>query len=126
VSITSPVQWYTFHVGPEADLDVALEAGAVSTTADGSTVPITVTANNSGPSDAENVEVEINLPAGLSAPATLPAGATSSGCGVIAWEIGAMASGASPTLTFNASVDTGATGTLTALRKFAQPPSTPI
>ena len=113
-TITSPVQWYTFHVGPEADLDVALETGAVSTTEGVSTVPVTVTANNSGPSGAENVEVEINLPAGLSAPATLPAGATSSGCGVIAWEIGAMASGASPTLSFNATVDTGATGTLTA------------
>ena len=113
-TITSPVQWYTFHVGPEADLDVALEAGAVSTTEGVSTVPVTVTANNSGPSGAENVEVEINLPAGLSAPVTLPAGATSSGCGVIAWEIGAMASGASPTLSFNATVDTGATGTLTA------------
>ena len=109
-TITSPVQWYTFHVGSEADLDVALEAGAVSTTEGASTVPITVTANNSGPNGAENAEVEINLPAGLSAPATLPTGASSSGCGVIAWEIGAMASGASPTLSFNATVNTGATG----------------
>ena len=113
-SITSPVQWYTFHVGPEADLDVALTAGAVSTTDGVSTMPITVTAENSGPNGAENVEVEINLPAGLSAPATLPSGATSSGCGVIAWEIGAMASGASPTLSFDATVDSGATGALTA------------
>lgn len=109
-TITSPVQWYTFHVGPEADLDVALEAGAVSTTDGVSTVPITVTANNSGPDAAENVEVEIHLPAGLSAPATLPTGASSSACGVIAWEMGAMASGASRTLSFNATVDTGTTG----------------
>ena len=113
-TITSPAEWYTFHVGPEADLDVALEAGAVSTTDDGSTVPITVTATNGGPDAAENVEVEINLPPGLSAPATLPAGATSSGCGVIAWKIGAMASGASPTLSFSATVNTGAAGKVTA------------
>ena len=109
-TITSPVQWYTFHVGPEADLDISLTAGAVS----GSEVPVTVTASNSGPNDAENVEVEINLPAGLSAPATLPEGASSSGCGVIAWEIGPLASGASPTLSFNANVDAGAVGKLTA------------
>ena len=113
-TITSPVEWYTFHVGPEADLEVALEAGAVDTTGGVSAVPITVTASNSGPNGAENVEVEINLPAGLSAPNTLPAGATSSGCGVIAWKIGDMASGASPTLTFNATVDPSAAGTVTA------------
>ena len=113
-SITSPVQWYTFHVGSEADLDLTLSAGAVSTTEGASTVPVTVTATNSGPNGAENAEVEINLPAGLSAPATLPAGATSTGCGVIAWEIGAIASGASRTLNFNATVDSGAAGKLTA------------
>ena len=112
-TITSPVQWYTFHVGPQADLDVALTAGAVSTTDGASTVPITVTANNSGPDAAKNVEVEINLPPGLSAPATLPEGASSTGCGVIAWKIGAMASGSLPPLSFNATVDTGATGNRT-------------
>ena len=112
--ITSPVQWYTFHVGPQADLAVALTAGAVSTTESGSTVPITVTATNGGPDAAENVEVEINLPPGLSAPATLPSGASSNDCGVIAWKIGAMANGTSRTLTFNASVNTGATGKVTA------------
>ena len=116
-TITSPVQWYTFHVGSEADLGVTLESGDVSTTGGNSTVPVTVTATNSGPNDAENVEVELNLPPGLSAPATLPAGATSSGCGVIAWEIEKMASGASLTLSFNANVDNGATGNLTAIAK---------
>ena len=66
--ITGPVEWYTFHVGPQADLDVALTAGAVSTTDGVSSVPITVTATNSGPDAAEKVEVEINLPEGLSVP----------------------------------------------------------
>ena len=115
-TITSPVQWYTFHVGLEADLGVSLTAGKVS----GNTVPITVTAHNSGPNDAKNVEVELNLPAGLSAPTPLPAGASSSGCGVIAWEIGDMAAPTAPdtpterTQTFNVIVDPGAAGSLTA------------
>ena len=113
-TITSPVQWYTFHVGPQAELDVALTAGAVSTTDGASTVPITVTANNSGPDAAQNVEVEINLPPGLSAPSTLPSGVTSTGCGVMAWKIGTLASGSLPPLTFNATVDTGASGKVTA------------
>ena len=118
-TITSPAEWYTFHVGPEADLDVALTAGAVSTTDSVSAVPITVTANNSGPNGAENVEVEINLPPGLGVPETLPAGATSIGCGVIAWKIGTMAGPTAPatkttsTLTFNATVHRGAAGKLT-------------
>ena len=110
-TITSPVQWYTFHVGSEAELSVNLTAGEVS----GNTVPITVTAHNGGPNDAENVEVEVNLPAGLSAPATLPDGAVSSGCGVIAWKIGTVRSGTTATLpTFNATVNQGASGNVTA------------
>ena len=108
-SITSPVQWYTFHVGPQADLDVSLTSGAAGANA----VPITVAIENDGPNSAENVEVEINLPAGLSAPATLPSGAVSSGCGVIAWEIGDLASGSSASLDFNAAVASGAAGKLT-------------
>ena len=120
ITITSPVQWYTFHVGPEADLSVNLTAGEVSTTGDVSTVPVTVTAVNSGPNAAKNVEVEINLPAGLSATKPLPAGATSTGCGVIAWKIGTMAAPTAPatptkhTLRFNATVDPSAAGKVTA------------
>ena len=108
-SITSPVQWYTFHVGPQADLDISLTSGAAGANA----VPITVAIENDGPNSAENVEIEINLPAGLSAPATLPSGAVSSGCGVIAWEIGDLDSGSSASLDFNAAVASGAAGKLT-------------
>ena len=120
--ITSPVQWYTFHVGPQADLSTEVTAGERSTTGDVTTVPITVTANNSGPDAAENVEVEINLPPGLSAPATLPDGASHNSCGVIAWNIGEMAAPTPPatpdtpvtpvtaTLTFNATVPSSAAG----------------
>ena len=113
-TITSPVQWYTFHVGSQADLDVAVSAGAMSTSEGVSTVPITVTATNGGPDNAENVEVEINLPPGLSPPATLPTGVSSNSCGVIAWEIEDLHSSppsqTTTTLPFNATVDSGATG----------------
>ena len=112
--ITGPVQWYTFHVGAQADLNVAVSAGTMSTSEGVSTVPITVTATNGGPDAAEDIEVEINLPPGLSPPTTLPAGASSNSCGVIAWEIEELnsspASQKTTTLTFNATVDSGATG----------------
>ena len=113
-TITSPVQWYTFHVGAQADLDVAVSAGTMSTSEGVSTVPITVTATNGGPDAAEDIEVEINLPPGLSRPATLPAGVSSNSCGVIAWEIEGLNSSppsqTTTSLTFNATVDSGATG----------------
>ncbi len=110
-TITSPVQWYTFHVGSEADLHTEVTAGAVETTGGVSTVPITVTATNSGPNGAENVEVDIYLPPGLNDPsAALPAGATYNGCGVVSWKIGAMASGATRTLSFSSTVDPAAAG----------------
>ena len=104
--ITSPVQWYTFHVGPQAGLSTAITAGAVS----GNDVPLTVTAANRGPDTAENVEVEINLPLGLSAPATLPTGASSNSCGVVSWEVGSLSSGATRTLRFSATAEPGAAG----------------
>ena len=117
-SITSPVQWYTFHVGPRADLHTQVSAGEVTSTGGASSVvPFTVTVANHGPEAAENVAVEVNLPAGLSAPGSLPHGATSSGCGVIAWKVngtGSIGANTSPSLTFNANVDIGAVGRLTA------------
>ena len=113
-TITSPVQWYTFHVGSEADLDVAIEADAVTSYSGASVVPLTVTANNSGPNGAENVEVEINLPEGMSPPAYLPDGAAFSECGVVSWKIGKMASGASRSLSFRLYMTPGMSGKVTA------------
>ncbi|MYC30988.1 MAG: DUF11 domain-containing protein [Chloroflexi bacterium] len=108
-TITSPVQWYTFHVGSQADQGVTVTAGDVTTTAGAMTLPITVTATNHGPDAAQNVSVEVNLPPGLNAPSNLEAGTINS-CGVVAWEIGDMAAGASRSLTFDASVDPNASG----------------
>ena len=98
-TITSPVQWYTFHVGSQADPGITVTAGDVTTTAGAMNLPITVTATNHGPDAAQNVTVEVNLPPGLNAPSNLQAGTINS-CGVVAWEIGDMAAGASRSLTF--------------------------
>ncbi len=112
-SISSPVQWYTFHVGTEADLHTQVNAASPTYSEGSPVVPITVTAANDGPNGVEDIAVEINLPAGLNAPATLPDGATSNGCGVIVWDVGAMSSGASRVLSFLGYVDPGTVGSLT-------------
>ncbi len=113
-SITSPVQWYTFHVGPEADLSAGISFGDVVTNNGVSTVPMSIDATNLGPGAAENVEIEVNLPAGLTPPATIASGITSNGCGVVAWRHGGLAAYSAVTHTSNVQVDSGATGNLTA------------
>ena len=91
-TITSPVQWYTFHVGPQADVGVTLThtdetPNDPKTTVTDGTATFTVIAANSGPDPAEDVEVEISLPPGLEyVPPETPNG-TSYECGVVAWKI---------------------------------------
>ena len=93
-----------------------------STTVTDGTASFSVTATNYGPQTANGVVVEVNLPVGLNAPKTLPAGVTHA-CGVISWRVGDLtASGATPasggppsskTLTFTAEVSTGGPKSLT-------------
>ncbi|TMD68282.1 MAG: DUF11 domain-containing protein, partial [Chloroflexi bacterium] len=76
----------------------------------GSTVTYTVTAYNNGPSDATGLQVTDQLPAGLTLVSATPAtGTYTAGTGV--WNIGALANGASTTLTLTATVT--ATGAIT-------------
>ena len=63
-TITSPVQWYTFHVGALADLGVAVEASDTAPEVD-TDLTLTVTASNAGPNVAATTEVQVNLPEGL-------------------------------------------------------------
>ncbi|MEQ8329861.1 MAG: hypothetical protein RH859_05280, partial [Longimicrobiales bacterium] len=82
----------------------------------GQTVAFTVTATNNGPSAATGVAISDPLPAGLTfASATASAGTYDQGTGV--WTVGALANGASATLTLNATVGlsagTSATNTAT-------------
>ena len=129
-TVTSPAEWYTFHVGPEADLGVTLthtdETSDDATTVTDGTASFSVTATNSGPHTAENTVVEVSLPVGLeykensarigTATTAPPSSALSYACGVISWKVGDLAAGASSssTLTFTANVQTGAPKSLIA------------
>ena len=117
-SITSPTEWYTFHVGPVANLGVTLThtdetPGDDTTTVTDGTASFSVTATNHGPQTAKNVVVEVNLPVGLDYVATNPAqtGVTYE-CGVISRRVGNLDSGQSQTLNFTASVGAGVPRTL--------------
>ena len=70
----------------------------------GTNASFTVTVTNAGPSDATNVAVRDQLPAGLTYVSSTPsAGAYNSGTGV--WAVGTLQSGASATLQLVARVD---------------------
>ena len=119
-TVTSPAEWYTFHVGPEADLGVTLthtdETSDAATTVTDGTASFSVTATNTGPHTAENTVVEVSLPVGLEyvTPTPKPANVDYA-CGVISWKVGDLAAGASSIpLTFTANVQTGAPKSLTA------------
>ncbi len=77
----------------------------------GNNLVYTVTVNNAGPADAQNVVVTDNLPAGVTF-------VSSSGCaedptGVPSCSLGNIASGANASYTVTVSVDSNTTGTLT-------------
>ena len=119
-SLTSPTEWYKFHVGPETDLKVEIShtdetSGDDTTTVTDGTASFSVKATNNGPETAEGVVVEVSLPVGLdyAIPDPKPAN-VDYGCGVISWKVGDLNSGASDTLSFTADVGTGAAKTLTA------------
>lgn len=117
-TITGPVEWYTFHVGPEADLGVTLEhtdetSDADTTVTDG-TASFSVKATNDGPETAEDVVVEVSLPVGLDYVTDTSHTGVTFECGVVSWKVGNLDSGASDTLDFTADVGTGAAKSLTA------------
>ena len=97
------------NIVSRADIAVAKIASSGTVTV-GSNVDFTITVTNNGPSDATGVLVTDQLPAGLTYVSDLASvGTYNSGTGV--WTIGALASGASATLTLTATVTT--TGPLT-------------
>src|SRR5256886_1843378 len=91
-------------VTSQADIAVAKIVSSGSAML-GSNIDFTITVTNAGPSNASGVQVTDQLPAGLTfVSATPSAGTYNSGTGV--WNIGAVASGASETLTITATVTT--------------------
>ena len=113
-TITSEVVHYTFHVGLLAELNTNISAD-VATPDIGDTVTITVTANNEGPAQGDDVWVKVPLPDGLTfVSATTASGSYDSNTGI--WSVGTMVAppnAANPTratLTLTATVDAGTRG----------------
>jgi uncharacterized repeat protein (TIGR01451 family) len=97
------------NVVSSADIAVAKIASSGTVTV-GSNVDFAVTVTNNGPSDATGVQITDPLQPGLTYVSSVPSqGTYTSGSGL--WDIGAIASGASVTLTLTARVTT--TGPLT-------------
>jgi LPXTG-site transpeptidase (sortase) family protein len=82
----------------------------------GTSVTFTVTATNTGPSNATGVEVTDSLPAGLTFVSAAPSGTTTYNSGTGVWTIGPLANSASATLSIVATVSTTAVTTNTATR----------
>lgn len=127
-SLTSPTEWYTFHVGPVADVGLTLThtdetPNDDATTVTDGTASFSVTATNNGPSTSNGVVVEVNLPVGLvyqansariGSATTAPASSVLSyACGVLSWRAGDLSSGQSFTLNFDAHVGGGVPKSLT-------------
>src|SRR2546430_3612109 len=91
-------------VTSQADIAVAKIVSSGSAMV-GANIDFTITVTNAGPSNATGVHVTDQLPAGLTFVSAAPSARTpNSGTGV--WNIGAVASGASETLTITATVTT--------------------
>lgn len=113
------------NAAPTADIGV-LKTVDDATPNVGSQVTYTLTATNYGPSGATGVEITDNLPAGVSfVGATASQGSYDSGSGV--WIVGALANGASATLTITVQVDQAGpisnTATVTAQDQFDPNPT---
>ena len=111
-------------LGRSADIRLSQ---ATSNLTPGNTVSFTITVNNDGPDRATDVRVLDQLPAGLTFISATPSqGSYIPGTGI--WNIGAMNSGGSATLTINASVTTAGAKTNIAQVSYSDlvdPDSTP-
>jgi LPXTG-site transpeptidase (sortase) family protein len=97
--------------------DIALAKIVSNATPDlGSNVTFTVTATNNGPNNATGVQVTDSLPAGLAFVSSTPSAGTTYSAVTGLWNIGALANGASATLSIVATVNTTAPITNTATK----------
>ena len=116
-TVNGPAEWYTFHVGPEADLGVTLthtdETSDDDTTVTDGTASFSVTATNGGPSTSKGVVVEVSLPVGLDYVADATHTGVTYECGVISWKVGDLNKDQSRILNFTANVGAGAPKSLT-------------
>ena len=97
----------TLTVQKAADLAIA-KSSSTATPAEGATVVYTLTVTNNGPDSATGIQVTDNLPAGVTWASDSGAGAYNRTTGV--WEVPALATGASTTLSISVTVNAGTSG----------------
>ncbi|MFK7736190.1 MAG: SdrD B-like domain-containing protein [Pirellulaceae bacterium] len=106
-SVTEPTA-----LNPSIDL-VVTKADSIDPVIAGNSLVYTVIVTNNGPSQATNVSLTDTLPAGVTfTSATSTQGTATNAGGVVTADIGALASGASATVTINVGVDSTTTGTI--------------
>jgi len=100
-----------FHasVVPTSDLSLT-KTDSIDPVTAGNTLTYTLTVNNAGPSDAQNVVVSDILPAGVT---LVSVSSSQGGCAALPCNLGTIANGGSATVTINVAVNLSTTGTLT-------------
>ncbi len=94
---------------PPSDLSITKIDSPDPVTA-GNQLTYTLTVNNAGPGDAQNVLVSDTLPSGVT---LVSVSSSQGGCAALPCNLGTITSGGSATVTINVTVDLGTTGTLT-------------
>jgi uncharacterized repeat protein (TIGR01451 family) len=94
----------------EADLEITKTTGS-SVAVPGSTVTYTITVTNAGPSDATNVVVSDDLPAGLAFISATPSQGSCNASDPVSCNLGTIINGGSATITLSAQV-TATSGTI--------------
>jgi large repetitive protein len=102
----------TTTVATQADLGVTKIPDQISVVTAGTDLTYTITATNSGPSDAQDVAVTDTLPAATTFVSVTPSQGTCSGGPIVTCSLGTLAIGASATFTLVVHVDPIATGTI--------------
>ncbi|TMD02445.1 MAG: DUF11 domain-containing protein, partial [Chloroflexi bacterium] len=90
---------------PGADLSVTKSAGAVGRIGVGSEIPFTLTVSNHGPSPASAVRLTDTLPASMTFDHFFGGITGTYSAGVVTWDFGSLASGASRTVLFSAIIN---------------------
>ena len=106
----------TINVAPTADVSVTntISAPANGTNYTNEPVTYTIIVTNNGPGTATNVIITDQLPAALTYTGSTPTGAYNPATGT--WAVGTLASGASATLTINATINQSGVITTTAIQ----------
>jgi uncharacterized repeat protein (TIGR01451 family) len=98
-------------LGPQADLELAAAASTASVSAGGQ-VTFTLTVGNAGPSDARDVALDDELPAGVTVASVTPSQGTCTTGGGVVCQLGTIAAGGSAQVLVTVNVASTASGAL--------------